>query len=108
MTPPPISRRDAILRTFAFSAAALLPASSLVACKKELTCNDTTGLSADDLAARQKTFKYAEPATDQTKTCDGCQQFKAPPTTGACGGCLVVKGSIHPKAGCSVWAMKLS
>lgn len=107
MTPPPISRRDAILRTFALSATALLPASALVACKKELTCNDTTGLSADDLAARQKTFKYAEPSTDQTKTCDGCQQFKAPPSTGACGSCLVVKGNIHPKGGCSVWAKKV-
>ena len=107
MTPPSISRRDALLRTFAFSTAALLPASFLVACKKDLVCTDTAGLSADDLAARQKTFKYVEPSPDQTKTCDGCQQFKAPQMTGACGGCLVVKGPIHPKGNCSVWAKKV-
>ena len=108
MTSPPISRRDALLRTFAFSAAALIPASALVACKKELVCTDTTGLSPDELAARQTTFKYAEPSMDTSKVCDGCQQYKAPQMTGACGGCVIMKGPIHPKAGCTVWAKKIA
>jgi hypothetical protein len=105
----PISRRDAILRTFAFSAAALIPASALLACgKKELVCNDTAGLTPDEITARTNTFKYVDQSTDQTKLCEGCQQYKPAPMSGACGGCVVMKGAIHPKGGCTVWAKKVS
>ena len=51
----PVSRRSALLNTLALTAGALLPASALLSgCKKpELTCTDTTGLSADHTAARE-------------------------------------------------------
>lgn len=105
--PATLSRRDAILRTLAFSSAALFPASLLVACKRELVCTDTSGLSADDIATRT-TLKYVDQSMDQTKLCSGCQQFKPSQMSGACAGCVVVKGPIHPNGGCTVWAKKVS
>lgn len=104
----PISRRSALLNTLALTAGALLPASALLAgCKKpELTCTDTTGLSADDTAARG-TLKYVDRTTDQAKRCDSCQQYKAPPATGTCGGCVIMKGPIHPEGSCNVWSKKV-
>ena len=71
---------------------------------KELSCTDTTGLAAGDLAMRQQ-LKYVDKATDQAKQCSGCQfyQAKAPD---ACGGCTLVKGPINPKGGCASWVKK--
>lgn len=109
MSAPLLSRRSAMLNTLAIGAGALLPVSALLAgCKKpELVCTDTTGLSSDETATRA-TVKYVDHTTDATKPCSACQQYKAPPMTGTCGGCVVVKGPIHPDGGCTVWAKKVA
>jgi hypothetical protein len=104
---PPISRRDAMIRSLALGATFLLPASALIACKKDLVCTDTSGLSADEIATRN-TLKYVDQSMDQTKLCSGCQQFKPSPMSGTCGACAVVKGPIHPNGGCTAWAKKVS
>lgn len=98
-----------MLNTLVLAAGALLPASALLAgCKKpELACTDTAGLSADEVTARA-TLKYVDRSADPAKICSGCQQYKAPQMTGACGGCVVVKGPIHPDGGCNVWAKKIA
>lgn len=109
MSSPLVSRRTAMLNTLALTAGALIPASALLAgCKKpELTCTDTSGLSADEIAARS-TLKYVDHAADPAKKCDGCQQFKPPQMTGACGACVIMKGPIHPEGSCNAWAKKVS
>lgn len=96
-----------MVRSLAMGAAFLLPASALLACKKELVCTDTSGLSADEIAARN-TLKYVDQSTDPAKPCSGCQQFKPSPMSGTCGACVVVKGPIHPNGSCSAWAKKVS
>jgi hypothetical protein len=104
-----VSRRTAMWNTLALTAGALLPVSALLSgCKKpELTCTDTSGLSADEIAARS-TLKYVDHSTDPAKICTGCQQFKPSQMTGACGACAIMKGPIHPEGGCSAWAKKVS
>lgn len=109
MSAPLMSRRSAMLNTLAITTGALLPVSALLAgCKKpELVCTDTTGLSSDEIATRG-TLKYVDRTTDPAKPCSACQQYKPAQMSGTCGGCILVKGPIHPDGGCNVWAKKVA
>lgn len=99
-----MNRRAAIRSTFALSAAALIPAWALTACKKDLHCDDVAGLSDADKLTRTNA-KYVDETPDLAKQCSGCQQF-VPPPGDACGGCKVVKGPINPKGYCTLWSKK--
>ncbi len=66
-------------------------------------CMDVRGLSQAETATRTAVNYIAEtPFSDQR--CDNCQ-FWLPPAEGAsCGGCVIVKGPIHPAGHCTSWA----
>jgi len=96
------SRRDALAKVSLTVLSAGILGSSLGCGKKELTCTDTSGLSADEAAAR-KTLDYADKTPDPAKNCANCLQFvKGEPDK--CGSCKVLKGPVHPAGYCKVWA----
>ncbi len=103
MTDRLYSRRDA-LRKVSLTVIAAGAWGSIGCGKKELTCTDTSGLSADEAAAR-KTLEYTDKAPDPSKLCSNCLQF-TPGAPNACGGCKVLKGPVHPSGWCKVWAAK--
>ncbi len=100
-----LSRREALERVLQGGALLALPILGFGCSKKELQCSDTTGLSPAEVDARNG-LHYDDHAPDSSKTCDACQLYK-PGGQDACGGCLVVKGPIHPKGTCTVWAKKV-
>jgi hypothetical protein len=81
-------------------------AAALNACKKpELSCAGDNGLAAADKAQRTA-VKYTDHSTEAGKKCEGCVQFTPPPSPGTCGGCKVVKGTIHPEGYCTLYTAK--
>ena len=70
----------------------------------ELTCTDTSGLSADEVSARN-TLAYVDKSAEAAKNCANCMQFNAGPAD-KCGGCKVLKGPIAPTGYCKVWVAK--
>jgi hypothetical protein len=76
------------------------------ACSKEpSSCNDVSGLSEDEAKVRSS-LDYVDRSPDATKTCEKCQQWIPPAESGACGGCKLMKGPIHPKGHCKVFVAK--
>ena len=96
--PPPIARREAMRRLVVLSAAALAPP-WLAACSRKPSCQDVTGLTPEEVRARNETAKYVEQTMDATKRCSGCVQW-IPAAPDKCGGCKVVKGPINPDGYC--------
>jgi hypothetical protein len=94
-----LSRRSAMR-----SLVVLAAGSALLACKKELACTDTAGLSADEATTR-KTLEYVDKAPVASKECANCQLFK-PAAPDSCGACTVIKGPINPKGYCKSWVQK--
>jgi len=102
-----ITRRDILRKSLTLSALAGVAAIG-VACKnepKEIKCDDTTGLAPGDIETR-KALAYVDKTPDPNKMCQNCQQFVAPASPTQCGGCKVVKGTIHPLGYCKSWAAK--
>jgi hypothetical protein len=100
-----IPRREAIRRLALFSAAAAAPA-WLLACKGKPSCTDVSGLSSDDINARNNTAAYVDATPDPAKKCSNCVQFVAAGDPKACGSCKVVKGPINPEGYCRLWVAK--
>ena len=98
-----IARRD-VLRG-AVNLVVLAPVAGLLACSKEPDCSDVTGLTPAESKARNDA-NYLNRAPDQTKACDKCALFVAPPSENACGGCSVVKGPIAAKGTCNLFVPK--
>lgn len=96
----PISRRDTLRHLFVFAAGSPL----LLACNKELSCTDTSGLSSDEMAMRN-TVNYLDKSPDPAKLCSACQLY-LPAAADVCGGCTVVKGPINPAGTCSSWVQR--
>jgi hypothetical protein len=69
------------------------------------SCLDVSGLNEDETTART-TLAYADRSADATKSCKACQQYVAPTKDGACGGCKLLKGPIHPEGSCKAFAPK--
>ncbi len=69
-------------------------------------CNDLSQLTPDERATRTN-FKYQARAKDPTKLCVTCSFWVPDPKGGLCGACTLVKGPVHPKAGCMSWAEKI-
>jgi hypothetical protein len=66
-------------------------------------CTDVTGLSPDDVRARE-TLLYVDRAADPARSCDRCAQFLEAPR--GCGGCRTLRGPISPAGSCKVFAAK--
>ncbi len=97
------SRRDA-LKTVSLTVLAAGAWGTLGCGKKELTCTDTSGLTADEVTART-TLAYVDKTPEAAKLCSNCLQW-VPGAPDACGGCKVLKGPVAPGGYCKVWAAK--
>lgn len=72
--------------------------------KKELACNDVTGLAPAD--AQMRTSQgYTDRSPEAAKQCANCQLYK-PAAPEQCGGCTVLKGPVSPKGYCKLWVVK--
>ena len=76
----------------------------LGACKKELACSDTAGLSDAELAMRNAQA-YQDKSPEADKLCVGCQLF-VPASPTECGKCSLIKGPISPNGYCKAWVKK--
>lgn len=101
---PTITRRTALARAIGLPLLAVLPA-GLAGCSRAPKCNDTSGLSPEDAKIRTEAAAYTEPSMDASKHCADCVQF-VPGASDGCGTCKVVKGPIHPKGTCKLFAPK--
>jgi hypothetical protein len=96
-------RREALRRLAIFSTVAL-PATWLLACSKAPNCEDTAGLTPEELEVR-KNAEYVPRALQVAKKCDGCAQWIAP-APDKCGGCKVIKGPVVAEGGCKLFVAK--
>ena len=103
-TPRSIARRDVLRRLVVLSLSAGA-APLLAACSRKPSCNDVTGLSPEDVRARNDTAAYTEVAPDPAKACSACAQW-VPGGANACGGCKVLKGPINAGGSCKLFAPK--
>ncbi len=98
-----VSRRH----LFLLGASTLTLLASAACAKKEPdSCTDVSGLSPADAGVRT-TLEYQDHSPFPDKTCAGCIQYVPAATPDQCGGCKVMKGPIHPKGHCKVWAKKV-
>ena len=70
---------------------------------KEFTCTDVASLKDDEKKMRE-TVKYTDKSGEPGKKCSNCLQYTKAAAEGQCGGCKVVKGTIHPEGYCTLWA----
>lgn len=96
-------RREA-LRQLAVISAIALPAAWSLGCSKSPNCEDTTGLTPEELEAR-KNAEYVPQAMVVAKKCDGCVQWIAP-APDKCGGCKLLKGPIVAEGSCKLFVPK--
>lgn len=68
----------------------------------QLDCTDTTGLSSAEIKVRES-LEYVDKTPKPEQDCANCQHWKEPPSDGACGGCVVMPGPVHPKGWCNIW-----
>ena len=71
-----------------------------------LHCSDTKGLTDAEKGMRTA-LKYADTVEDATRECVKCQLYIPEAKAGTCGGCQILKGTIHPKGTCASWSAKV-
>lgn len=98
-----LTRRSALVRLLVLPLGAALPAT--LACSKELKCEDTSGLTPEDIKIRTDVAAYVDKTPDATKRCDVCIHY-VPAGKDACGTCKVVKGPINPAGTSKLFAPK--
>lgn len=103
---PAMTRRVALRRMVALPLVAALPV-GLTACNSGPKCDDTSGLSPEDLKVRKEVAVYEEKSSDAARYCKDCIHF-TPAGDKACGGCKVVKGPINPEGTCKLFVAKPS
>lgn len=105
-----ITRRDALKKTALLTLVGVGSGFAAACSKKsestELACTDTSALAPADIEMRAVTMAYVDKTPDQAKRCDNCQQYKAPPAAGQCGGCTILKGPVNPAGFCKAWIAK--
>lgn len=101
-----VSRREMLAGIVRLTVLAAPAAWLVTGCdkKKELSCTDTSALSADEKQARDG-VSYVDKSIESGKNCENCAQFK-PGAADQCGSCNVVKGPINPAGYCKIWAAK--
>ena len=120
-----ITRRDFIQRLSLFGAIGVGASSVLAACGGEqqavetpeapevpaeepdmadadFSCDDVSGLTEQEIAARQS-LNYVDESPMEGKYCDNCALYVAAEPGEQCGGCQTIKGPIHPKGYCDIW-----
>jgi hypothetical protein len=103
-----LNRRDFLQRAAVLGATAVAGSTFIAACNREgggggggLSCMDTTGLTPADIATRTS-MNYVDQTTNPEQPCRTCALYQ-PAAEGACGGCTLVKGPIHPEGWCTAW-----
>lgn len=100
------TRRD-VLKLMVVGAGAL-PVLGLAACSGGggggLSCDDTSGLPANDADFR-RAQGYVEHSTREGRNCAGCNFYTAAGAN-ACGSCTVVRGPINPEGYCNLWVQR--
>lgn len=97
--------KEGLTRRGLLSGAGLLAAATFAGCKdREFSCWDAGKLPEADLKAR-RAVEYVDRAPDASRRCDVCQHWQ-PAERDACGGCAVVRGSIHPLGTCRVFTQR--
>jgi hypothetical protein len=99
-----LSRRAALTRLAVLPIAAALPV-LVPACSRGPKCEDTSGLSADDVKIRTQVAGYVDQSPDVTKYCSACAHY-VPAAKDACGTCKVVKGPINPNGTCKLFVAR--
>src|SRR5688500_11970024 len=106
-------RDDKLSRRRALQVLGAVPAvaaagSLLAACGKKTepdSCNDVSALSEPEKMGRTA-LQYVDRSPHADKRCELCNLFIAPKDPASCGGCQVVKGTIHPKGYCTAFVVK--
>ncbi|MFK8003855.1 MAG: hypothetical protein AB8H86_30105 [Polyangiales bacterium] len=95
--------RRAFIRQGTTVALAVLGATT-IGCggEAELTCDDVTGLTPAETAARSSNGYVANSPHGTAKQCINCN-FAQNLTASTCGTCTVIKGAIHPLGYCNLW-----
>jgi hypothetical protein len=77
------------------------------ACSRKMpaSCMDAPGLTPDEAQIRAN-MAYSDWSPTPDKRCESCRQYKPPQQDGACGGCAVMKGPVHPNGTCKVYGAR--
>ena len=96
---PALSRRQALLL-------GTLPLAAALGCRTTpSSCQDVSGLSPDEVRAREA-LEYHDRSAEPARTCSGCLQFLEPTGLFSCGTCRLVRGPIHPQGSCRAFAAR--
>lgn len=72
---------------------------------ENVSCNDDlSGLTAEELQAREQVFRYVDRSPNPAEVCDNCQFWQPDQGGAVCGGCQLLKGPVHPQGYCISWA----
>ncbi len=99
------SPSDALSRRRALLLAALPLAAALGCRTTPSSCEDLSGLSPDEVRAREA-LEYHDRSREPARTCSGCLQFVEAPGPFSCGSCRLVRGPIHPLGSCRAFAAR--
>lgn len=99
-----IDRREAIQHLALLSLSTFLPLGAL-ACSKNPSCLDVTGLSPDEVTQRNTIAAYVDQSADASKMCSLCAHYIAGAPK-ACGTCKIVKGPINANGSCKLFLKK--
>ena len=66
-------------------------------------CLDTSGLTEAEVTMHT-TLQYTDVSPEEGKDCSNCALYVAPTLGAGCDTCQTVKGPIHPKGHCTIWA----
>lgn len=66
-------------------------------------CDDLTGLTELEIQQREQ-LQYVADSPKEDQICANCRFWQPDQQEGACGGCQLIKGPIHPNGWCQTWA----
>lgn len=104
-----ITRRQLLRRTLGAGAAIAGSGFLIAACDEdeeqaaELDCTDVSGLDAQERQTRE-TLGYTDESPEADQQCKNCRFFEPAESEGACGGCQIMPGPVHPLGWCKSWA----
>jgi hypothetical protein len=100
-----LSRRDSLKALVVLPASAAFVSGCQSGPAMPDRCDDVSQLSEPEKTARAA-LQYVDHSPHPDKKCRGCQHYEPAPMETQCGGCKVVKGTIHPEGYCTSWAKK--
>ncbi|MFN3603880.1 MAG: high-potential iron-sulfur protein [Leptonema sp. (in: bacteria)] len=109
-----VSRKDFLIKTSMIGISFVL-GSNLVQCKKEEQkeqaqktgphCDDTNGLSKEDIEQR-KNLQYTDHTPKADQKCENCALYVVAEGNSPCGKCNLIKGPVSPLGWCTSWVPK--